>query len=406
MFFGQHTRIRLWLISSVIGILLASVISPFITSAFVFNQTLSDIAAATDIQLQEETVDGYRQIYTMVNDEAVFLTSGSYNHTQAMAAREYVVWVKTVNGAGQIVLYHIPTDTRLHLTETSTNQKPKVTTDGHVVWERWMEDRWQIFYFDGLSVRQMTEGDVSVDPDILNDTVVFTRQSSDGEWSAHKVELKSRSSRVLMRGFDAKLAKWEAGEVVFPVKRDREREEAKERRWKEILDAERAAQEEEKQALEAELKRRKEAEDYQKKRDGEEIEQAEQSDEETVPEPPLEPSSSDTTPTTTEVIVPEEVASSTTEETTPSTTEEIIDLTIEEESNEKVPEPVEPDVVTEDDIREELQDEPIVSSEFEAEETIAAPVVAPVPEVASPPPTDTQDVLVPETPQEQLDIVE
>ncbi len=222
-FISQH---REWIAAGLLGVLCCGfVVAPLIVQAS--QEELGAYAAHASIPLYEDTVDGYRQIYTIFNDEKVFFSTESRNHTQGMAAGQYVVWVETVNGAGQIVRYDIPTRTEVRITDSSTNQHPRVNAAGLVVWERWLDDRWQLFYFDGISTIQLTDGDVSTDPELEGNQLLFNRQDSEGEWSAYAYDFDARALEPLLTGPDARHPVWEAGEIVFPLKVAREREEAR-----------------------------------------------------------------------------------------------------------------------------------------------------------------------------------
>lgn len=128
-------------------------------------------------QVDSETVNDYQQVYYQSNGQKIFITGGNSNHRMPNQEGDYITYVQDINGAGQIFRYHIPTQTTVQLTFNSTNLQPAVDASGHIAWESWVDEtqKWQIFYFDGARILQLTSGDISVNADIENDIVVFDR---------------------------------------------------------------------------------------------------------------------------------------------------------------------------------------------------------------------------------------
>jgi hypothetical protein len=161
-----------------------------------------------------DVVDGYQQVYYVSHKKKTYITSGPLNHTAPSLSGDWVAYNEIVNGAGQVFLYHIPTDTTTQLTHTSTNQN--IHTDGNkAVWERWIGDRWQVFFFDGISVRQLTTGDVSVRPDIEGDSIVYAKQSLLGLWTAYQYTISLGITLPVGVGDDAAWPRLENGQVVL-----------------------------------------------------------------------------------------------------------------------------------------------------------------------------------------------
>ena len=301
------------------------------------------------MEVGDETVDGYRQVYYVFNGEKVFVTDfDRKNSRNPMVNKEYVVWVTEINGAGQIFLYHIPTDTKTALTNSSTNLDPEVDVNGNVVWKRWVDDRWQIFFFDGISVSQLTEGDVSVDPDIEGDKIVFSRQDDNKEWRAVEFNIDNRQVNLLSRGQESKSIKIIDGEVVFPIKIAREEKE-KEEREKKLL----RQQIEQDHVFEESLR-----------------------EEETLGEDFIEIEIEDDSDGIEEESVinedggvdGEDIMIDEVEEILDENVEEIEDSIVESEPEEVLP--TEPEIVTEEDIIAELEEEPIIDDEEEIVEIV------------------------------------
>jgi len=139
-----------------------------------------------NLVIGEETIDGYRQVYYLSGNKKIFITQGQTNSRMPHTSGDYITYISEINGEGQIFLHHVPSSTTLKLTNHSTNLEPKVNNDGWVVWEGWIpeEDGWQVFLFDMVSVRQLTSGDLSMNPDIEDKYVIYSRKSVAEEWKA------------------------------------------------------------------------------------------------------------------------------------------------------------------------------------------------------------------------------
>ncbi len=185
----------------------------------------SFLASGGSVSVGVETKNGYQQVYYLFNGSKTFVTEGNQNSRQPDARGEYVSWVTDFEGAGQIMLYRIPSKTLVQITHSSTNLQPKVDRNGKVVWEGWVTDRWQIFLFDGKSARQLTDGDTSVKPQIENDFVVFARQDEAGEWKATAYSLALNKLTDINFGLETKTPKIKErkiflGEKEFPLRVD------------------------------------------------------------------------------------------------------------------------------------------------------------------------------------------
>ncbi len=419
-----------WLVPSLAAILIFVFVRP-VLAEIVTSDELMQYISQNNLEVGDETVDGYRQVYYIFNDEKVFVTDfARKNSHDPKVNKEYMVWVTDINGAGQIFLYHIPSDTITALTNSSTNIDPSVDENGNVVWTRWVGDTWQIFFYDGMSIRQLTDGDPSVYAHIANGKIVFNRQDKDKEWRAVEYITSNRQANTLLTGLDSKFVELENGEPIFPLKIAREKREAeqlaREERLREIR--EQREREQEEKRLEAELAKQAEEEAQadetasstdetippteQPSKDSKDETQEEQVDTASTTEEVAEDTTTDETTSSTEETQIDETAS-TTEEIT-SSTDETVSSTEEttEEPEEELP--TEPETVTEEDVIEELEAGPIIEEEttFSTEEiTEEQPVIqeeAPVEEEPAEEPVVQEEVVeepaeetTPEVPAEE-----
>lgn len=183
------------------------------------NQRQTDLEtflAGNNVEVGGEVVDGHSQIYYVFQGQKTFVGNKSQNKIQPSSNGEYIVWSGEVNGAGQIYLYHISTDTTTQLTSLSTNQKPKVSKDGKVVWEGWVGDTWQTFFFDGKRAAQLTSGEASVNPDIEGENIVFG-QKDGASYRAVVYSISKNEFKDITVGVEAQYPRLAGGKIRLGV---------------------------------------------------------------------------------------------------------------------------------------------------------------------------------------------
>lgn len=180
-------------------------------------QTLADYLKTNDLEVGYENKDGHTQVYHVYNNQKFFISNEGLNSYMPSSKGEYVVYVSDIEGAGQIFLNNIVAGTNIQLTYSGTNLDPKVSKNGWVVWEGWVseKERWQVFLFDGKSVSQLTAGDLSMNPDIEGDFVVYGRRDISGGWRA-VVYSKRQDKRIdVVTGEDAREPKLKNGKIIL-----------------------------------------------------------------------------------------------------------------------------------------------------------------------------------------------
>lgn len=366
--------IKEWIAPLAAVVLIFGFIQP--TFAQIFEQGAAiygDFAAGNNVKAGSETLDGYQQVYYILNGQKKFITHSGQNGTQAVIDGEYIAYVSEVNGAGQIFLYHIPSDTTIEITTSGTNLEPRLS-NGKIVWERWTDDKWQVFLFDGVSIRQVTEGDLSVNPDINESEIVYARKNAAGEWRALRLSLGSDQAEEIKSGVVARYPKFKNGKIIFPIEDEIAADVLREE--KRLAEEAKKLAEEEARLAEAEEPSR---EQEQNKKEGDvAIEPTSESTPEptfeSTPEPKIE-----STPEPTFEATPELTPEPSLEPTTESTPEQTADEPQEEvlpgetSNGESSAESTVPETVSEEDIVKELEGESLVKEEVTAEEADNVP---------------------------------
>jgi hypothetical protein len=170
-----------------------------------------------NVEVGSEVVDGHNHVYYLFQDEKIFITTDGYNNRMPVTKGEYIVFVKDMNGAGQVFLYHILSDQTTQLTHTSTNLDPKVSRDGWVVWEGWdaQVDGWQVFLFDGTSIEQLSGGELSMNPDIEGENIVYSSRDVAGVWRAVAYSKRGDKYVDVTTGEKAREPKLREGKIIL-----------------------------------------------------------------------------------------------------------------------------------------------------------------------------------------------
>lgn len=203
--------LKTWILPALCAGLLFFAVRP------VFAQ-IADISIPTDVEVGQEVKNGFVRIYYIHNGSKKFISQENENSKQPSSKGEYIVWVTEKNDApGQIFMYQLGNGTITQLTYSGTNQLPKVSSEGKVVWQGWTNDTWQIFFFDGKSVKQLTNSEPSLNPDIEEDNIVFT-QKEGATYKAVLYSISKQEFKDITVGIEAKHPKLAKGKIKFTQK--------------------------------------------------------------------------------------------------------------------------------------------------------------------------------------------
>lgn len=172
---------KTWIIPLLISVVVFAIARPTLAQIAEGKAGLTEFLASNDVEVGDEIgANGFRQIYYVWKGEKIYITDTDYTNGQPDTDGKYITWMGLLGlGSWQIFLYYIPTGITTQLSNSSNNANPKVSK-GKVVWEKWVEGGWQVFLFDGVRVLQLTEGDLSTDPNIEGDLVTYSRKNFAG----------------------------------------------------------------------------------------------------------------------------------------------------------------------------------------------------------------------------------
>lgn len=208
--------IKSWLLPLIISSGLFLLVLPALAQLTPEQQaTLSEFLKDNSVEVGTEAKEGYSQIYYVYNGQKLFVTDTNYTKSNPVTEREYIAWMAQLDNGWRIFLHHIPTGITTQLTQSGINVNPLISGN-RVAWEGLDENGvWQIFLFDGLKVTQITAGDMSVNPDIEGDFVVYGRKDLVG-WRAVIYSLIEKKEKDITVGDSAQKPKLVNGKIKLP----------------------------------------------------------------------------------------------------------------------------------------------------------------------------------------------
>lgn len=159
-----------------------------------------------ELRVATAVTGDYSQVYYRYQGRSIVLTKEGYNHSHAVSSGRYIAWEGLLDGDGQIFLYDILSDSLIQLSSTGNNQTPFVYQNT-VTWQSWDGQRWQIMYYDGFSVRQITDGS---NPAVYASTngrqILYAEQLESDHWKAQAYEISSGEVTTIREGDTASTA--------------------------------------------------------------------------------------------------------------------------------------------------------------------------------------------------------
>jgi hypothetical protein len=172
----------LWLLPLAIAAAILTFVRPAAADLLNYEARLSQYLLENDLTVGvQANDDGFPQVFYEFENTRTYITDNRFTNGQVYTKGEYITWMSEIDGLWQIFMHHVPTNITTQLSYSGNNANPKVS-GGYAVWEGYVDSLWQIFVYDGTSVRQITQGDLSINPDIENHFVVLASRDGEHEW--------------------------------------------------------------------------------------------------------------------------------------------------------------------------------------------------------------------------------
>ena len=205
---------KTWILPILISAGLFAGVRPILAQQLQGGITLSDYLKSNNVEVGSEEKNGYRQIYYIWNDNKVFITDTNYTNSDPVTDKENIVWIAQMDSGWRVFMYNILSGTTVQLTQTGINVNPRISGNS-VVWEAQNEKGvWQVDLFDGKSVKQITQGDMSLNPDIEGGYIAYGRKDAVG-WRGSLYSIKEGKEVDISTGENAKEPKLKNGKIYL-----------------------------------------------------------------------------------------------------------------------------------------------------------------------------------------------
>ena len=218
----NRNLLKAWILPLLLSLVIFVAVRPVLAQQL--DMGLSDYIKTNDLQVGAEVVNGYQQVFYIYQGNKHFITNESRNSNNPYTKGSYIVYVSSFNEAGQVFLFDIVANTKTQLTFLGTNLNPKVDDRGRVVWESWDGTTWQIYFFDGKSIKELTGGDLSLNPEISGDFITYGRRDISGTWRAILYSIKDKKTMDITVGEKARNPKIKDGKIYLAAGSDVEEE--------------------------------------------------------------------------------------------------------------------------------------------------------------------------------------
>lgn len=205
--FNGRRLLRNWLLPLILTALIILILHPGVKAdPAPTTDELVAYLAKHNLDLGAQVVNGYEQIYYAYNGQQVFITGTAYNHVYQAASGPYVTWEGVFGSGGQIYIYNVLTGAEVQLSSHGTNSEPSIFSN-QVVWRNWDGQHWQIYYYNGSTVQQITSGNSSsVRPSTNGQKIIYAQQVATNDWKAQVYDIASGQTSSLREGNEASTA--------------------------------------------------------------------------------------------------------------------------------------------------------------------------------------------------------
>ena len=112
-----------------------------------------------------------------------------------------IVWHRLINDRYQIISYDVKTGEEEQLTNTSVNNMQPTRHGDYTVWQRWVDNNWEIVLYDGHNEKQITDSPRhDIAPHIRGPLVIWNSRSNDGTQSLMTYDIKDRTYTTIADG--------------------------------------------------------------------------------------------------------------------------------------------------------------------------------------------------------------
>ncbi len=166
-------------------------------------QNKKDSIELDDSLMAAPDVDGDLEIFLVRGGERFQLTHNTVDDASPHYDEysQSIVWHRLIDDRYQIVTYDVETGEETQLTNTSVNNMEPSRHGNYTVWQRWVQNNWEIILYDGTVEKQITDSarhDIA--PHVRGPLVIWNSQSNDGTQELKTYDIQNRTYTTIADG--------------------------------------------------------------------------------------------------------------------------------------------------------------------------------------------------------------
>lgn len=148
-----------------------------------------------------ETVSGdYPQLFYSYQGHVIQLTSSDYASVHPIDDGQYVAWLGIIDGQSQVFLEDVLSGSVIQLSQVAPNEGLSIAGN-QLAWQGWDGQHWQIYYYNGFVVQQLTNGDnSSIHAAIGHGQVLYATQLDTEDWKAYSYDTSTAQTTFISEG--------------------------------------------------------------------------------------------------------------------------------------------------------------------------------------------------------------
>jgi len=163
-------------------------------------QEQSDKEVLEDSLIAAPDSDGDLEIYLVKNGERYQITQNEVDDASPYydELSNTIVWHRLLNDRYQIISYDIESGEEKQFTQTKVNNMEPARHGKYTVWQRWVENNWEVILHDGQTETQITNSarhDIA--PHIRGPLVIWNSQSNDGSQELRTFDIQSKTQTTI-----------------------------------------------------------------------------------------------------------------------------------------------------------------------------------------------------------------
>lgn len=179
-FLKKNEKVIRYVTPVVFGIAIFWFLKPLLVKAVASEAEISVYTTYNDLSVDVGEKSKISQIVYKFDGSENMITDEDYTNANPKSDGEFITWMGQTGSSWHIFTHNVTTGTTNQLTFSGNNVNPDISFD-YVVWESMVNGVWQVMFFDGVKINQITHGSApSLEPSVSGDYIVYSQMTEQG----------------------------------------------------------------------------------------------------------------------------------------------------------------------------------------------------------------------------------